>query len=394
MSQLNRPSNPSIMMTRRSFLKLSGGGLVAIVGGRLLSACSTPTPTAAPATVAPAATSAPIGGTIDFMSWEGYDLPTCMEEWNKSNNVTISPTYMGDQSEIQAKLSSTGATGYDLISYYHGTADLYINDLKLLQPIDLSQVPNFKELYEFFQTGDYWVKDGVVWGVPFTWGAEGCVYNVDKMEPIQSWQDLLRPEFKGQIALVDDWYGMILMGGIALGMSDRLPNVTVQELDEIKQFLIQLKSQARGIAASYGDQSNMLISGEAIAAFPGWAALTVWAAASGVNLKMNVPAEGGFAFTDAFAIPVGSDNVATTLAWINETLSPAVQACQATALAAGVVNPDAVPLLDEATKAMYGYDDLAEYFKKVKFYGYPPNTSDKYATFEQWNNMWLEVKAA
>ena len=138
----------------------------------------------------------------------------------------------------------------------------------------------------------------------------------------------------------------------------------------------------------------MLISGEAIAAFPGWAALNVWAAASNVNVKMNVPKEGGFAFTDAYAIPVGADNVDTTLAFINEALSPEVQACQALALSAGVVNPKAVPLLDKVSAGMYDYTNLEDYFGKARFYGYPPSTSDQYATFEQWNNVWLEVKAA
>jgi spermidine/putrescine-binding protein len=204
----------------------------------------------------------------------------------------------------------------------------------------------------------------------------------------------LKPEFKDKVGLVDDGYGMILMAGIAVGLADKLPNITQKELADVKKFLLELKGQARGIAASYGDQSNMLISGEIVAAFPGWAALNVWAAASGVNVKMNVPKEGGFAFTDAYAIPVGADNVESALAWINEALSPEAQACQATSLAAGVVNLKALPLLDKTTASMYGYDNLEEYFKKVQFYGYPPSKSDQYATFEQWNNTWAEIKAA
>ena len=82
------------------------------------------------------------------------------------------------------------------------------------------------------------------------------------------------------------------------------------------------------------------------------------------------------------------------MAWINEALTPEVQACQATALAAGVVNPKALPLVDKATAGMYDYDHLEEYFKKVRYYGYPPSESTEVATYEQWNTMWQEVKAA
>jgi spermidine/putrescine-binding protein len=392
MSQFSNPHNPG-SIDRRSFLKLSAGGLIALVGGQFLSSCSPKSDPVSPIASTPSSVKIS-GGKIDFMGWEGYDLPGCMAEWQKARGVAISPTYIGDQSEIQAKLMTASSSGYDLITYYHGAADLYINDLKMLQPIDLNKAPNFQELYQWFQTGEFWQKDGKIWGVPFTWGAEGCCYNADKIDPIHSWMDLLKPEFKGKIGLVDDSYGMILMGGIAIGMSDRMPNVTPKELEEIKAFLLKLKAQARGIAASYGDQSNMFVSGEIVAAFPGWAALNVWAGASGVNVKMNVPIEGGFAFTDAFAIPIGSDNVETTLEWINEALSPEVQACQASALAAGVVNPKALPLLDETTAAMYDYANLEEYFQKVRYYGYPPQNSSEFATYEQWNNMWVEVKAA
>ena len=373
-------------LNRRDFLKLGGASLAALGLSPLLKACS-PASTATP--------EAKIGGTIDFLSWEGYDFPTCMENWQKSNGVVMSPSYIGDQSEVQAKLTAGSSVGYDLISYYNGTANLYIEELKLLQPIDLAKVPNFKKAYNWFQTENYWVRDGIQWGIPFTWNAEGCVYNIDKMDPIESWFDLLKPQFKDKIALVDDGYGMILMAGVALSLADKLPNLTQQELASVKEFLLALKGQARGIAASYGDQSNMMISGETIAAFPGWAALCVWAASSGVNLKMNIPKEGGFATTDAFAIPKGADNVESALAWINEVLTPGAQACEAMSLAAGVVIPEAYPLLDTSVASMYDYSDIKAYLtEKVRLFGYPPTVSDQYATFEQWNNMWLEVKAA
>ena len=247
MSQITKPRNPGTL-DRRSFLKLCGGGLVALVGARYLSACS-PSPTAAPtvaqATVPPAAAVKAIGGKIDFMGWEGYDLPTCMESWQKENGeVVISPSYIGDQAEIQAKLTTGNSAGYDLISYYHGAADLYIDDLKLVQPLDLAQIPNFQDLYPWFRTGEFWARNGAVWGVPFTWGAEGCCYRADKIEPIQSWMDLLKPEFTGLVGLVDDSYGMVLMGGIAVGLADLLPNLPPKEFEEVKAFLLELKTGA------------------------------------------------------------------------------------------------------------------------------------------------------
>jgi hypothetical protein len=78
------------IVDRRSFLKLTGLGVAAAGLGPLLTACQ---PKAAPTSV--------VGGQVDFLSWEGYDLPTCMKEWQDAHNVTLSASYIGDHSEIR-----------------------------------------------------------------------------------------------------------------------------------------------------------------------------------------------------------------------------------------------------------------------------------------------------
>ena len=380
------PSKNPNYLSRRDFLKLSGVGLVTIGLGPTLASC------------APRATAVPtqaVGGKLDFLSWEGYDLPTCMDAWQKAKEVTMSSSYIGDHSEIQAKLTSAQTVGYDLITYYQGYFDLYRDELKIIQPIDRKKVTNFDKLYELFRTEEFWVdKQGALWGVPFTWGAEGCNYNADKTDPPQSWRDLLKPEFKGLLGMVDDMNGAVVVAGRILGYGDQLPNLTPDQLAEVKALLLEYKTQARGIAPSFGDLSDLLVSGEVIVTYPGWAAVNIWAQERGVNVQHTIPAEGGFAFIDAFAIPASADNVETSVQWINEAIGPQVQACQAAALVAGVVNPEAVPLLDEKTAALYDYNKIEEVFKNAPVYSLPPRESDQFATYDDWLSMWEEVKAA
>jgi spermidine/putrescine transport system substrate-binding protein len=318
-----------------------------------------------------------------------------MKEWQDAHGVTMSSTYIGDHSEIQAKLTSAQTVGYDLITYYQGYYDLYRNELKIIQSIDRTKVPNFEKLYPLFRTKEFWVdKESKLWGVPFTWGAEGCNYNADKTSAPKSWQDLLKPEFKGKLGMVDDMNGAVIIAGRILGFGDQLPNVTKDQLQQIKNLLLQFKTQARGIAPSFGDLTDLLVSGEVIVTYPGWAAVNVWAADRGANIQHTIPDEGGFAFIDALAIPAKTDNLETVTQWINEAISPKVQACQAAALAAGVVNPEAVPLLDAKTAALYDYSKIDDVFKKAPVYSLPPRESDQYATYDQWLSMWEEVKAA
>jgi spermidine/putrescine transport system substrate-binding protein len=372
------------VVDRRSFLKLTGLGVAAVGLGPLLTACQ---PKAAPTRT--------VGGQLDFLSWEGYDLPTCMKEWQDAHGVTLSAAYIGDHSEIQAKLTTAQTAGYDLITYYQGYAELYRDEVKILQTLDRSRVPNFEKLYEMFRTKDFWVDaSGKVWGMPFTWGAEGCNYNADKIDPPASWRDLLKPEFKDKLGMVDDLNGALIIAGRILGYGDDLPNLTPEQLKNVKELLLQYKANARGIAASFGDLTDLLVSGEVVATFPGWAAVNVWASDRGVNVAHTIPEEGGFTFIDAFAIPSQADNYDTSIEWINEALSPKVQACAAASLAAGVVTPDAVPFLDEKTAKLYPYDSIEDVFKKAPVYSLPPRQSDTYATYDDWLSMWEEVKAA
>jgi spermidine/putrescine transport system substrate-binding protein len=372
-------------LNRRSFLKLGGIGLTALSVSPFLKACR-------PATVAPA--SAEVGGTLDFLSWEGYDLPGCMDAWKTEQGITLSPSYIGDHNEIQAKLAAAQSAGYDLTTYYQGFSDLYIKDLKILQPIDQALVPNISNLYDIFKAREFWVdENNNQWGVPFTWGIEGCNYNADKISPPASWHDLLKPEFSGQVGMVDDLYGNVIVAGRSIGLGDALPNLSQAQLGEIKDFLLAVKKQARGIAPSFGDLTDMLVSGEIIVTFPGWAAVNVWAGDRGANIQHTLPKEGGFSFIDAYAIPANADNPATAMAWINHALTPEVQACQAASLSAGVVNPEAVPLLDEKVAAMYDYNDIENIFIKAPFYSLPPREPGDFATYDDWLSMWEEVKA-
>ncbi len=390
-------------LTRRRFLKGAGLTLAGLGMGSLLPGCkpaATPTPapeatpTPVPPTPAPPTPAPEIGGPIQFLSWEGYDLRGCMEDWEEPLGITMESTYIGDHADIQAKLAIAEPGLYDLVTYYHGYSDLYAKELEIIQPLDREKIPNFEDLYDLFKTEHWWVdEDGTLWGTAFTWGAEGSNYNADEIDAPESWFDLLKPEFKGRIGIVDDLVGAFVMASHMLGYSEKFPNLTQEELDAVIEQLKEFKAQARAIAPSYGDLTDMLVAGEIVATIPGWAAVNIWAQERGVNVQMSVPKEGSYTFIDAFAIPVGSDNVETVLAWINHSLSPEVQACQAKALAAGVVNPKAVPLLDPTTAALYPYDKLDELFALAPVYPLPPLESEEYTTYDDWIAAWEEFKA-
>ena len=96
---------------------------------------------------------------MDFLSWEGYDIPDPLKAWKSETGVTVKATYIGNHDEIQTKLKAGGAgAGYDIITYYQGYKPLY-QELEILEPLDEQKLPNLKNLFPYFagDEGNFWI---------------------------------------------------------------------------------------------------------------------------------------------------------------------------------------------------------------------------------------------
>jgi spermidine/putrescine transport system substrate-binding protein len=391
-----------MLLTRRALLR--NGGLAALGVGALpalLAACGGGSDEGGgEAAGGGATTTATAGvpkasGTIDFLSWEGYDIPGPMKAWKQENGVDVKATYIGNHDDIQAKiLAGGGTTGYDLITYYQGYKKLYA-ELGILKPIDVSKLPNLKGEFPYFASdvGNFWIDpDGSHTGVPWTWGSIGITYDSAKVSGLASWFDLLDPKFKGKIAVVDDPTGALTLTARVFGYDPA--TITQDQKAKIVDFLKQMVAQSKGISPSFGDMTTKLVSGDAVACYQGWSAMNSFAADAGLStVRTDVPKEGSFSYCDVYAIPTTTDNEDTATAWINESIDPVVNAKAAEFLVGGVTVEAAVEHLDEKTAALYPYDKLDELLDRAPFYDLPPTESDEYVTFKEWIDTWQEIKA-
>jgi spermidine/putrescine transport system substrate-binding protein len=334
-------------------------------------------------------------GRVDYLSWEAYDLPEPLKRWKRKNGVEVKATYIGNHNDIQAKLKgSGGGGGFDLITYYQGYKPLY-SQLEILEPLDENKIPNLSGLLPFFagDEGNFWVdEDGTRTGVPFTWGSFGITYDSEAIKQLPSWYDLLDPKLKGKVGMVDDFVGNWTLGA-------RINGLKVDELDDagyqkVRELLLDLARQTRGVSASYGDLTTQLVNGDVVAAWTGWAAVNQFAKDAGKDtVKTNLPKEGSSSFCDAYAIPPGADNADTVYSWINEALDPVVNARAAEFLVGGVTVEAAIPELNKATASLYPYDKLDELLKQAPLFNNPPVESDQYKTFEELQRGWEEIKS-
>jgi spermidine/putrescine transport system substrate-binding protein len=373
-------------ITRRESLRAAVVGLTAVgAGPALLAACGGDDDAQGGGEG--------VGGNIDFISWEGYDLLDQTRDWQRENSVRLRSTYIGASDDVIAKVKS-GGLDYDLTTF-NVTQPVEWHELGLLTELDEAQIPNLEKLYPFFRTGEsadeFWRRDGKLYGVPFTWGSISSNYRPDEVDPPTSWQDLFEAPYAGKVGCVDDYTVFTLTGRI-LGFDP--PNYTPEQFRECASFLRRIVKLGPGVAPSYGDLTNQLVSGDVHATFLGWSALDIFAQDKGVEVKSVVPSEGSFSFCDAYAIPPTSDNRETTLAFINEALTPEVQSAQAEALSAGAVNPAAVPLIKGPAKGLYDYTRLKEIFALSPLYTGPPTKpTGNIASKDDWTEEWDKIKA-
>ena len=113
---------------------------------------------------------------VNFVGWQGYDDPVAFDDFLKSKGITLNTTYIGNNDEIVAKLRGGGVGTIDIVTPYMGYIPLLVK-LDLIQPIDVSRVPNLEKVLPLFRNDPNINVDGKLYGVPFTWGGGPMVYD-------------------------------------------------------------------------------------------------------------------------------------------------------------------------------------------------------------------------
>jgi spermidine/putrescine transport system substrate-binding protein len=339
-------------------------------------------------------------GTITFLGWQAYDLRFAeMNQWRKQHQLKMRSTYIGDQSDVPSKLTTGGGQGVFNLSCYSVQYAPQYHGLGIMEPIDLEKVPNFQDSLDFFKgesINKYLKLDGQQWGIPFTWAYETINYDASKIKPPTHTADLVDPKFKGKFALSNDLIAVVLMSAQALGIAKKHPDgyFTHAELDQIKDFLMKVKANARTVTPSYGDVVNLYASGDIVMNWPGYPGMSVLVAEKGnKNIKSVVPQEGTFTWIDTFFVPKGAKDTDAVHAFINESLTPPMQAKESPYLIAGITTKKGVDALAPRDRKLFPYDNLDTLFEKAPLFGYPTEKRDGFADLNDWTTMFESVKA-
>ena len=148
---------PQDHLSRRHFFPSSHAAVLVTAGGSVLS------PSAAEAS----STSGNVGGTLNWLGWSGEDAKAQTKSWLASHHITLNRTSLTGQSDIHNALEV--GKPLDLVNPYNGYLSLLF-DAGLIQPINLSKVPNFAGLWPGLKNAP-WLHgpQGQVLAVPDIW---------------------------------------------------------------------------------------------------------------------------------------------------------------------------------------------------------------------------------
>lgn len=260
-----------------------------------------------------------IGDRVTLATWPNYHDTANFDAFAKATGANVQVNVFGSNEEMLAKLQA-GGSGWDVFVPTNYTITTY-TDLDLIEPLDLSKIPNFKaDAYEkrFMEPG---IVDGKVYAVPKNWGTTGIVFNSSRIKTMTSWKeffDVTRDYGSGGTIVHD--YQLTTIGNALKYFGYSFNSVDEKELADAEKLLLDCKPHLYAITSDY---QPPLRNGDA------WMSMC-WTG-DGSQLHRDMPEmqyvlgkEGGELWSDFFAIPKSAENKEAAYALINYLLDPQV----------------------------------------------------------------------
>lgn len=324
--------------------------------------------------------------TLNLLLWEGYAEPEWKEPFEKTNNCTVTTTYIGSDDELFAKLKAGGGKVYDMVATNRANLKTLVES-DLILPLDEKKIPNYDLVFSAFK-GDLTRVNGKLYSVPFVWGTLPLEINADKVkEPVDSWGILWNEKYKGKVSMIEDASASITITALYLGIKDPY-NLSDEQFEQVKQALVKQKPLIRTYTTGFGELANAFTAGEVVAGLSQGEYLHKMLLDQNIKAKQIIPKEGALGWIDTWAMVKGTKKQDLAYKWINHVLSVDTQKTAMEKLYYGGVNKELPNIISDEVKGLFNmYDEtvMKQYFDKLVLMDTP----------ESWDkriNLWNEIK--
>lgn len=356
----------SSRLDRRRFNLLLGAGLIGGVAG-----------------LRPGSSRAQATKTITVLNWQGYgtDEAFALKSFKAATGIDVKHDYYNAEPEMLTKLR-TNPGAYDVV-LINSARDRQAQADGLIDPIDVSSVPNAKDLATPLKDHPNIRFDGKTWGVAWVWGMNALAVRRAKVPNADTYAILADPAYAGRAALFDDAVTEIAIGALMTGQDINNPTDMKAIGDKLKSFKKDVK-----LIWSSEDEWNKAFAADAFDISIYWSG-AVARSQHVHNLPVDfvIPKEGAIGWLDNLCIPSTSTKKDLGLSFINYMIDPKFYYEWATSLgspaSANTAAMNALPANDLNRKI-----HAPEYLTKLQFMGaLPDDRRQSYA------DLWEEVKA-
>lgn len=260
---------------------------------------------------------------LRVLTWEGYADPQWVEQFEKEAGAKVAVTYVGSVDEIFAKLTASKGADYDVIAV-ETSSYKRLTEEKLIQPIDVSTLPNAKNLLPAFQTVDALIFDGKTYAVPFAWGSIPLIYDKSAFPtPPDSWNALWDKANSGSILTMDEANNNVVTAALALGIKDPF-NLTDEQFAAVKKKLIEQKPLVSTYYAGFDDGVSIFAQGGVSLMMSMGEPQVKMLQGRGVNAALTIPKEGAIGWIDCWTISAGATDYALATKFVDFMLKPEI----------------------------------------------------------------------
>jgi len=344
-------------------------------------------------------------GTLKMIAWDGYLDAKWVKPFEKQSGCKIQAKYAASSDEMFTLMRSGGGSQYDMVSA-SGDASLRLIYAKLVQPVDVSKVPEWKQFFGPFKSPPNSTVDGKHYGISLQFGPNTLLYRSDKVKPAPtSWSAIYDSKYKGRVTIPDN---PIQIADAALYLMKTQRSLGIKDPYELnsKQFdaVVSLLKKQRPLIKKYwvgsADNAELISSGDAWIG-PTWPVTTGSLVAKKSPVKEFIPKEGATGWLDTWMLSAKSKNTDCAYKWYRYISGAKVQALQGTTYGETPVNAKACSYMNKLSKGScktYHANEPLSYYKSLYFWKTPVadcgNGKSDCMDYSKWLQAWTSIKAS
>jgi spermidine/putrescine transport system substrate-binding protein len=202
---------------------------------------------------------------LTVFDWAGFGDQALIKPYVAKYGDMPTYSFFGDEDEAFQKVSSgfkadVGHPCSQMVRKYR--------DAGLIEPWDISKIPNYAEIGASYKTSPIFADDTGVWYIPTDGAYTALAYNTEKVTAAQvaSLQVFIDPAFAGKISLPDNTDDTWSLALLATGVSD-WSNISEEQFTAAAAWLRLAHANVRTYWADPSELAQLMKTGEVVIAW-------------------------------------------------------------------------------------------------------------------------------